>query len=225
MHSYMMGVGFVTEPTFQCPDDDTHDVAFVRATSTIGSREAMEEYMVCGLFPLSATFSLGEVVEEETPVLKLVVPMPTFPITNLPDEMNDNFVAMVELAVANVTGRYASGEHYVCITTVPNGGQVNRVFEQANVPYGPRLEPRSEASKEATQKRKSDAGVVPVGKCAKVSGRKVILSKTAVAAKSAGVALSKTVSMKEAPTKSTPKTTVAPGADIPRPGQSQGVPY
>jgi hypothetical protein len=75
----------------------------------------------------------------------------------------------------NVVGRYACREHKVCVETLPNGGQVNRVFEQASVPYGPRLEPGSQACEEAAKKRKSDAGAGPSKKLVKcLAGRQCL---------------------------------------------------
>jgi hypothetical protein len=56
--------------------------------------------------------------------------------------MNDGFRVRVELAAANVVGRYACGEHKVCVAAVSNEDRVNRVFEQAGVPYGPHMEQR-----------------------------------------------------------------------------------
>jgi hypothetical protein len=63
------------------------------------------------------------------PVSKLVAPTPMFPVARLLDEMNDSFVARVELASVNVISRCARVEHDVCIATVPNEVQVTRVFE------------------------------------------------------------------------------------------------
>jgi hypothetical protein len=37
--------------------------------------------MACELFPLSVSFDLDEILEGETPVLKLTVPLPEFSIT------------------------------------------------------------------------------------------------------------------------------------------------
>jgi hypothetical protein len=69
--------------------------------------------------------------------------------------MNDHFRARVELAAENVVGSYIHREHDVCILALPNRDRLNRVFEQAGVPYCPHLEPSSEASKEAVKKRKT----------------------------------------------------------------------
>jgi hypothetical protein len=79
-------------------------VAFVKATGSIGGQDAIEEFMACGLSPLSLSFGLGENVDRETPVLKLRLPLLEFPVVRLPDETNDHFHARVELPVKNVVG-------------------------------------------------------------------------------------------------------------------------
>jgi hypothetical protein len=47
----------------------------------------------------------------------------------------------------------------VCVVSVSYRDRVNWVFEQAGVPYSPRSELGSEASKEAVRKRRDDVGV------------------------------------------------------------------
>jgi hypothetical protein len=103
-------------------------------------------------------------------------------------------------------GSVAHGEHDTCITAVPNEGRLNRVFKLAGVPYGPRLEPGSEASKNAARKRRNDAGAGPAGKCAKVSGRKAMATKAPKTPKGMGASSSKAAPSKSAPshTKSVP---------------------
>jgi hypothetical protein len=103
----MTRLDFVMEPSFQCPDDKAGEVAFIKATSAIGGQDAVEEYMACGHFPLSVSFSLGEIAEGETPVSKLAVPLAEFPVARHPEETNDDFWARVEFAAVNVLGRYA----------------------------------------------------------------------------------------------------------------------
>jgi hypothetical protein len=135
--SYMKGLDFVMELPFELPDEDAGDMAFVKAARTIGDPDSLEQYMACGLFPLSASFSIGKIADSETPMSKLAMPMPEFPIVRLPEETNDGFRGRVELDVVNIIGRYAHGEHDVCVVALPNDGRVNRVFEQAGVAYGP----------------------------------------------------------------------------------------
>jgi hypothetical protein len=91
LHSYFIELNFMMEPPFECPDDEIGDPAFVKATRTIGGRDDVEEYMACGLFPLSASFGFGEVADGEMPVSKLSTPMPDFWVARLLEETNDGF--------------------------------------------------------------------------------------------------------------------------------------
>jgi hypothetical protein len=52
----MAPLDFMTEPVFKCLDDDSGDIAIVHTTILIGGRNAIEEYLACGMFPLSASF-------------------------------------------------------------------------------------------------------------------------------------------------------------------------
>jgi hypothetical protein len=117
LRSYMSTLDFVTEPPFECSDDDAGDAAFVKATHFIGGRDIVEEFMAYGLYPLSASFGLGEIVDRETPVSMLHLLLPELPIMRLPNEMNDHFYVRVELTVENIVrgggGGYAHGEHDV----------------------------------------------------------------------------------------------------------------
>jgi hypothetical protein len=209
--SYMTGLDFSMEPPFECPDDDTNDVAFVKATLLIGSRDAIEEYMACGFFPLSASFTLGEDANGQTPVSKLTLPLPEFPVARLPREMADGFQMRVELAAVNVVGRYTRGEHDACIAVVLNDGHLNRVFEQGGVPYGPCLVPDSEASKEVAKKRKSNAGAEPARIRTMVPSRKAMHAKVPTSSKGVGAASSKGVVVKTAHAKAIPRDNVVLG--------------
>jgi hypothetical protein len=55
--------------------DDTNIAAFIEATSIIGSCDIVEEFLACGLWPLSEKFGF-DVETKETPQSKVVVPMP-----------------------------------------------------------------------------------------------------------------------------------------------------
>jgi hypothetical protein len=89
----MTRLDFVTEPLFECLDNEASDVAFVKATHTIDGRDVVEEYMPYRLFPLSTNFNLGKIVKGKTPVSKLSVPLLEFPVTRRLEEMNDGFRA------------------------------------------------------------------------------------------------------------------------------------
>jgi hypothetical protein len=59
LHSYMNVLDFVTEPSFECGDNDAGGVAFIKATHSIGARDVIEEYMACGVFSSVSGFWLG----------------------------------------------------------------------------------------------------------------------------------------------------------------------
>jgi hypothetical protein len=138
LHSYMTRLDFMMEPSFKCPDDDTGDVALIKAAHTSGGRDAVEKYMACGIFPLLASFNLGEIADRETLVSKLAIPLQEFPVARCLKEVNHGFWVKVELVAVNIVR--------------------------------PHLEPGFEVCKEAANKRKSDVGARPFGKCTKVSG-------------------------------------------------------
>jgi hypothetical protein len=100
------------------------------------------------MFPLSADFGFSEIVDGETPASKVTLPLPEFPLSKF------------------------QGNNDACVLALPNGRQLNQVFEQASVANGPRPDPSAEASKEAVRKRKLDASAGPTGKRIKVAGKK-----------------------------------------------------
>lgn len=92
LRSHNSALEFLMELPVDCPDTDTWDVAFVKASSAIGNCDAVEEYLACGLYPLSASFSLREVADGITRVLKLRVPLPKFFVLSaLMKRMMSNF--------------------------------------------------------------------------------------------------------------------------------------
>jgi hypothetical protein len=174
--------------------------------------------MACSLFPLSVSFDLGETVDGEVPMSKLALPSPNFLIARFREETDDHFFVKVEQAVVNVVGRYARGEHDVCIAVVLIMGHLHRVFEQDGVPYGPCLEPGSEASKKAANKRKVDTGAGPTRKRVKVSSWKAMAPKARQAPRGSGTTLSKMALAKDAPAphaKSVLKASGLPRASVP----------
>jgi hypothetical protein len=131
LHSSMAPLDFSTEPSFECGDDDSGDLVFIHTTSLIGGWDTVEEYLACRIFPLLASFNFTEIADEKTLILKVIVPMPEFPLAKLQGEGNDHFLVRVELGAENVVGSYGRAEHDACIQALPNGGWLNRVFEKA----------------------------------------------------------------------------------------------
>jgi hypothetical protein len=106
------------KPPTDCPDTNVRDVAFVRTTSAIGGRDAMEEYL--------ADFCFGEIHDGITLVSKLKVPLSEFRATGTEEEDENQFLAKVELEVENVLGRCGYIEHEDYVKLLPNNDRLNQ---------------------------------------------------------------------------------------------------
>jgi hypothetical protein len=173
-------VDFRTKIPFNCADDDSRDTTFIPATKFIGARDTVDEFLACGVYPLSASVGFNKVVVGVTPVTKFKMPMPEFLAARKDDEDDVKFLVGIELDAKGIVGSYTRSEHDTCITSLRNGGRLNRMFELMGVAYSPRLVPGSDAFTEASKKRKEDAaGKAPVkhprasrkkkGECVKAS--------------------------------------------------------
>jgi hypothetical protein len=112
----MCGLDFQTEPPFDCTDDDSGDVAFIKAESFIGGRDAVEQYLACGMHPLSANASFERIANGVTHILWLKLPLLMFQAVRKDDEDDIQVLARVELEAEDVVGRYTRLEHDVCAT-------------------------------------------------------------------------------------------------------------
>jgi hypothetical protein len=161
MRSHICGLDFRMEPPFKCADDDSRDVAFVKAAKFIGGRDAIEEYLACGMYPLSADVGFERVVDGVNPVSRLKLPLPKFEAVRKDDGDNVHFLVRVDLDAEGVVGSYTRPEHDACIASLRNGGRLNHVFELARVAYGSRPVPGTNAFTEASKKRKMDVARKP----------------------------------------------------------------
>jgi hypothetical protein len=123
MRSYMCRLEFRTEPPFDCADDDSRDVAFVQTTKFIGGRDAVEEFIACGMYPLVADAGFDRVATRTTPASKLKVPLPKFLAVRKDDNEDDvQFLVRVELEAEGIVGSYTKPEHDACLAHVHNRG-------------------------------------------------------------------------------------------------------
>jgi hypothetical protein len=121
LRSHRSALEFLMEPPVNYPDTDVGDVAFVKATGAIGDHDAVEEYLACVLYCLSAGLSLGEVADGITLVSKLKVMLPKFCVVRSDEDRRCQVLARVELEAGNVVGSYGRTEHDACIKCLPNG--------------------------------------------------------------------------------------------------------
>jgi hypothetical protein len=157
LHSWISELDYVVEPEVECSVDDPNDAAFVRATTTIGGRDAVEEYVACKMYQLSVNFGFKSVVVGLTAVSKVETPLPLFVVGRVSVEHTERVLAEVETKAEKVLGSFGPREHNALVlVNIPNGGCVNCVFEQMGVSYAPRPLPEV-SSKLALKKAKAGA--------------------------------------------------------------------
>jgi hypothetical protein len=122
LRSYFCGLDFWTEPHFDCADEDSGDVAFIKAMNFIRGQYAIAEYLMCGMYPLSASISFERVDDGVTSVSRLKLPLPKFCAIRKDDVQ---FLARVELEIEGIMGSYTHPEHDVCMAGLPNRGWLN----------------------------------------------------------------------------------------------------
>jgi hypothetical protein len=115
----------------------------------------VEEFVACGVWPLSAGVNFDQVSVGVNPVLKLKVPLPNFVSSRKDDESDIKFQARVVSDAKVIVGSYTCPKHDACIARLHNEGRLNHVLELTGLTYGPHLVPSSDASTEASKKRKT----------------------------------------------------------------------
>jgi hypothetical protein len=95
---------YVVESEVECLDDDTNDIAFIRATATIGGRDAVKEFMACKMYPLASGFIFRGVTIGSTLVSKVRNPLLVFPVEALSVESASRILAEVETRLKGSLG-------------------------------------------------------------------------------------------------------------------------
>jgi hypothetical protein len=126
----MSMLDYTVEPEVECLDDDLNDVAFIRAITTIGGRDAVEEFVACKMFPLASGFGFKDMTIGMTPVLKIQTPLSLFPVESVSAEDAARVLAEVETEAKRFLGSFSLRDHDTLMTVkLPNGGRLNHVFE------------------------------------------------------------------------------------------------
>jgi hypothetical protein len=172
LHLHICGLDFQTEPPFDCTDDYSGDVSFIKAAKFIGGRDAVEEYLACSMYPLSTNVSFKRGADGVTPTSRLKLPLPMFGAVHKDDEGDVQFLVRVELEAEGVVGSYTRPEHDTCIGGLRNGGRLNNVFELVGVAYRSHPVPGTDAFTEDLKKRKMDAAGKTSVKRVKEIGKK-----------------------------------------------------
>jgi hypothetical protein len=165
----MRYLNFCTKLSIENSGEDLIDFAFVWASRNIGGRHAVEEFVSCGVWLLPDDVSFEHVKVGLSPVLKLKVPLPRFPLSHEDEEDDARFLVRVEQDARNIVESYTCVEHEACVSGLLNNGRLNRVLKLAWVAYGPRSTP---VSTKVLKKRKAEASGKVLVKHPKVPERK-----------------------------------------------------
>jgi hypothetical protein len=107
-------------------------------TRMIGGHDAVEEFLTC----TTAGSDFEEVSDSGTVMSKVAVSLPKFLVAPIEGKSGSQFLVKVELDAEQILESYDPREHdaYVSVK-LPNGGRLNRVFEQMGVAYVSRPTP------------------------------------------------------------------------------------
>jgi hypothetical protein len=129
----------------------------------------VEEFVSCGIWPLSIGVDFEQVKVDLTPFSQHKVPLLNFPLSHEDGEDDVQLLARDEQKDRNIMGGYTHTEHEAYIASLPNNGRLNHVLDVAGLAYGPRPVP---VSTEVLKKRKADAAVKVSPKRPKVTEKK-----------------------------------------------------
>jgi hypothetical protein len=157
------------KPSVQDSVEHLNDDAFILACKNIGGRDIVEEFVSCGVWPLSIGVDFVLVKVDLTPFSQHNVPLPNFPLSHEDGEDDVQLLARVEQEDRNIMGGYTHTEYEAYIASLPNNGCLNHVLEVAGLAYGPRPVP---VSIEVLKKWKAHAATKVSAKRPKVTEKK-----------------------------------------------------
>jgi hypothetical protein len=103
-------LNYLTDVPFECDLEDTNVAAFVEVTSIIGGHYVVEEFLAYSMWSLSKKFGF-EAETKETPLSKVVVPMPKVTPTIGAQELVVAFKKQIMNAANLLVGNYNIAKH------------------------------------------------------------------------------------------------------------------
>jgi hypothetical protein len=134
----MTKMNYLTEVPSSCGPKDANVATFVEVTSLIGGHDVVEGFLASGLWPLGQQCGF-QVERKESPLSKVLVPMPQITTAIAGLESEAKFVVRIEDAAKELVGRYNITEHNAYQRL--QHGWLNRIFELAGILCQPRPEP------------------------------------------------------------------------------------
>jgi hypothetical protein len=112
-------------------------------STTIGGRDAVEEFMACKMYPLASGFGFRGVTVGTTPVLKVPTPLSVFPMEVVSVDGASRILVEIETEAKRILGSFGPKEYdAMSMAKLPNGGCLNRIFEHMGLAYAPWLLPQ-----------------------------------------------------------------------------------
>jgi hypothetical protein len=106
----MTPLEYLIDAAFECGPGDANVAAFIEATSILGGCDTVEEFLPCGIWSLSEKCEF-EVETRETPISKVIVPIPKATPTIGNQESEATFEVQI-LVIANLlVSNYNATEH------------------------------------------------------------------------------------------------------------------
>jgi hypothetical protein len=138
LSSTMTCLNYLMEAPSSGGSKDANFVAFVETTSSVGGRDAVEEFLASGLWPLSEKFGF-KVETKESPLSKVVVLMPQIDAAIRTEESRVEFAVCIVNTANLLVGNYNVVEHNAYQGL--QHGWLNHVFKLAGVLCQPRPNP------------------------------------------------------------------------------------
>jgi hypothetical protein len=110
LSSMMTQLDYLMGGPSSCSLDDANFVTLVEATSIIGGHDAVEEFLGCGLWPLSRKFGFRLEMKESL-LSKVAVLMPQVATVIVAQESEAEFEPRIMNAVNLLVGNYNDAEH------------------------------------------------------------------------------------------------------------------
>jgi hypothetical protein len=135
----MKRLDYLTDALHACGADNANVKDFAEPTAIIRGRDAVKEFLACGICPLSNNWDFA-VETKEDPLSKVIVPKLQVTAVIGEKETLAAFEARVVAAANVLVGNYIPIGHKSCMTQLRHGW-LNRVFELVGVTCWPRAEP------------------------------------------------------------------------------------
>jgi hypothetical protein len=124
--SHIGALNFHMKPISSDTTQDLIDDGFVWVSQNIGGRDVVEEFLSCGIWPLSTDVDFEHVKVDFTLVSWLKMSLPKFPPRREGEEDDVRLLARVEQEARNIVGCYTRTEHEACFASIPNNDRLNR---------------------------------------------------------------------------------------------------